>query len=749
MTTFFRSINRRTISKAVLHIRHHGFAAFYDNMKYRVRLKMQAWHGAVMKNTMFPDSMAQPWSMEQPLTGSLRFPISGFCRMSFRLVDASPHDAGPVRFTLMDDAGNLLYRATSRSLRMRTGAHLLFQFPRLRESAGRTYRFRLEGVSAPWPLLQHEDAAMEDEIHFDIPGRIGCAAISEEWKGTAYELWMLKHEPTNVELVAQREAADALIQAGTGELPVVSIIVPLFNTPPLLLCEMIDSVVSQTWPKWELCLADGSTNGDAVRDIVAEYAAKDTRIRYSRLLENHGIAGNTNAAAELASGDFIGLLDHDDTLAPFALYEIVKAIRARDDVDFIYSDEDKMSEDATVRYDPHFKPDWSPDMLRSYNYITHFSVLRRTLFDVIGRYRPGYDGSQDYDLILRATEKARAIAHVPKILYHWRVFAGSTALSIEAKPYALEAAKKALRDHLVRLGYDGNVTDGMEKTMYRCRFGIPEDTFLSILIPNRDEAGTLEKCVRSILAKTAWKKYEIIIMENGSQAPETFRVYDALRKDSHVRIEKWGKPFNYSAINNEASRLAKGNVLLFLNNDTEVEKPEWLESMLEQAMHPETGAVGAKLRYRDGTLQHCGIVLGFNGIAEHIGRGLPRIHMGYMGRLKVVQNLSAITGACLMVRKNVFTEVGGFDESFPLAFNDVDLCLRIRQKGYWNVWTPFAELIHDESKTRGQEDTPEKKARFLAEKDRFHARWGTPAQLADPFYNPNFVLEGEPYGIDA
>ncbi|MDA8240163.1 MAG: glycosyltransferase family 2 protein [Nitrospiraceae bacterium] len=554
-----------------------------------------------------------------------------------------------------------------------------------------------------------------------------------------YKVWIRQNEPAGEVLLKQKEADFAYA-------PKVSIVVPVYNTRPLFLKVMIDSVLSQTYPKWELCIADGGSTISKTKELLSDCSREDARIKIKLLKENKGIACNSNEAISLATGDYIAFLDHDDTLAPFALFEIVKTLNESPDADFIYSDEDLISEDGKRRFEPHFKPDWSPDLLRSCNYITHLTVLKGELLEKCGGFREGFEGSQDYDLILRATEFAKKIVHIPKVLYHWRLNESSCAGRPDIKPYAFEAGKRALIDHLARMEVDGTVEEGALPGLYKVSLR-GDHPKVSIIIPNRDHADELEKCIESVLTRTSFENYEIIIVENGSVEARTFRLYDELRETGNIRIIKWEKPFNYSAVNNYAARIAGGEILLFLNNDTEVINPDWLERMLEHAARKDIGAVGAKLYYPDNTIQHAGVVLRTDGMVLHSHRFLRREAFGYRARLKIIQNVSAVTGACMMMRKRAFEEVGGFDEGYEVTFGDIDLCLRVREKGYLVLWTPYAELYHHELKTRGYDNTMEKRERVKREELLFRSRWKNVLEKGDPYYSPNLSQDSEDFAI--
>jgi O-antigen biosynthesis protein len=556
-----------------------------------------------------------------------------------------------------------------------------------------------------------------------------------------YLLWIQNNEPRKDQLAQQRIMADELEIK-----PLISIIMPVWNTPEKILDQTINSVLDQTYDQWELCIADGNSKSETKR-VLSEWAKKDHRIHLEFLEENLGIAGNTNAAISLATGEFIALLDHDDLLAPFALFEVVMQLQANQSADIFYSDEDKVDRDGH-RSDPFFKPDFSPDYLRSLNYVAHFLVIRKSLGDQIGWLREGYDGAQDYDLILRAIEASKRIVHISKILYHWRVWSESTAQGDEAKPYANLAGKKVLQEHLNRIGLPGKVEDGFAPTYYRIHYQIQTSPLISIIIPNHDHSEDLKRCIDSFLDQTTYSNFEVILVENGSKEQATFTLYEQLKGDSRIQIINWDQKFNFSTVNNYAAAHASGEVYLFLNNDTEIINKDWLEQMLQYANHPDIGTVGSKLYYPDGTIQHGGVIVGLGGVAGHSHKHFPQHHPGYFLRLVLPQNVSAVTAACVMVRKDVFDEVNGFDEKYSLAFGDVDLCLKVVEKGYLNVWTPYAELYHHESKTRGIEDTHEKQARFNREVEYFKQKWSSFLQNGDPYYNPNLSLDREDFSID-
>ncbi len=561
------------------------------------------------------------------------------------------------------------------------------------------------------------------------------------WKQqVSYQNWIKENEPLEKELRIQKTKFHYD--------PKISIIVPIWNTPKQFLTDMLESVLAQIYSNWELCIADGASTKEHIKEILDNYVKKDSRIKVKYLSENKGIAGNSNEALSLATGDYVALLDHDDLLAPFALFEVVKTINENPDADFIYSDEDKISEDGTKRRDPHFKPDFATDTLRSYNYICHLSVIKKSLLDEVGWFKEGFDGSQDYELILRATEKAKKIVRIPKILYHQRMHENSTDKNPNSKLYAYESAKRTLKDHLDRMGLKGQVRDGLFAGSYKIDYAIDYNYKVSIIIPNKDYKEDLERCINSILTKSTYKNYEIIIVENNSTEEEIFKYYERLQNNhDNIFVLEWKNAFNYSAVNNFAAKHAKGEILLFLNNDTEVINENWLEEMIQYAQRKDVGAVGAKLYYHDDTIQHGGIILGIGEVGGHAFRYMNKDSDGYFGRLKIVQNLSAVTGACLMMRKEVFNEIDGFDEGYPLAVSDVDICLKVIEKGYLVVWTPYAELYHHELKTRGYDNTPEKQLRFQKETELFKSKWDKYLEKGDPYYNPNLTLDREDFSI--
>ena len=532
-----------------------------------------------------------------------------------------------------------------------------------------------------------------------------------------------------------------------------SILVPLYNTPEKFLREMIDSVQAQTYGKWELCLADGSDDAHPeVGRICQEYMQNDSRIKYKKIEKNLGISGNTNVCFGMATGEYIGLFDHDDLLHPSVLYEYMRAI-CEQDADYIYCDEvtfegNSIDNMLTI----HFKPDFSIDNLRANNYICHFSVFSEKLLEETGLFRSEFDGSQDHDMILRLTSRAKKIVHVPKILYYWRSHPQSVAADINAKTYAIDAAKRAVLAHLKSCGLEGTVESTRAfPTIFRIKYKLKAKPMISIIIPNKDHRDDLKRCVDSILNKSTYENYEILIVENNSTETETFAYYKMLENQPKVRVITYEAEggFNYSKINNFAAKQAKGEYLLLLNNDTKVITREWMEELLMYAQRDDVGAVGAKLYYADNTIQHAGIVIGLGAhhAAGHTHHLLPKENLGYMGRLCYAQDVTAVTGACLLVRKSLYEQVGGLDESFTVALNDVDFCLRLRALGLLNIFTPFAELYHYESKSRGLDKDGASAERYNKEVAHFRERWKKELDAGDPYFNPNFSLEHATYEL--
>lgn len=553
-----------------------------------------------------------------------------------------------------------------------------------------------------------------------------------------YEQWYENHKALPEELEKQKNEK-------WKRKPLISIVVPVYNTPQVFLRQMIESVQNQSYSEWELCIGNASPENKEMKKILEEYK-NDARIKEVEIPENKGISQNTNRAMEIASGEWIGLLDHDDLLAPNALYEIAKAVNEHPDAEVIYTDEDKVTTDLKEHFQPHLKPDFNLDLLRSNNYICHFFVASRDLIKRVGGFRPEFNGAQDYDLILRCTEQAKQIVHIPKILYHWRVHKASTADNPASKMYAFDAGKRAIEEHLVRCRTKGTVQHTKDLGFYRVKYEVCGEPLVSLIIPNKDQSEALKKCLDSIREKTSYRNYEIIIVENNSEEPETFAFYKKIAGEK-IKIVTWEGEFNYSAINNFGVRHARGDYLLLLNNDVEIINGDWLTEMLSHCQRKEVGIVGAKLYYPDNTIQHAGIIIGIGGVAGSVFVGLPRAFSGYLHKASIQLDLSAVTAACMLVKRSVFEQVGGLEEKLKVAFNDVDFCLRVREKGYLVVYDPYAELYHYESKTRGAEDTKEKIRRFQTEIEYMRSHWIGLLKKGDPYYNCNLSLTKWDYSL--
>ncbi|EME8139571.1 TPA: glycosyltransferase family 2 protein [Enterococcus faecium] len=552
-----------------------------------------------------------------------------------------------------------------------------------------------------------------------------------------YAEWITRHE--NIDLKSQQEQSKKFDYR-----PLISIAMPVYNVEIKWLEKCIDSVINQTYDNWELCISDDASTDPKIKKCLEAYEKKEPRIKVVFRKENGHISLATNSALEIATGEFIALLDNDDELPPHALFEVVKVLNERPELDVIYSDEDKIDAEGN-RFDPHFKADWSPDTLMGNNYISHLSVYRSSIVKSLGGFRKGYEGSQDYDLVLRVTEQIPEdhIYHIDKVLYHWRTIPGSTASSGEAKSYIYDSGVKALTDTLNRRGIKGTVRPGLISGFYEVTYEVLQEELVSVIIPTKNGYDDLKLCVDSIIEKTSYPNYEIIIADNGSTDPKMQELFAEYKKQLNERfiVELIDIPFNYSRINNLAAEKASGKYLLFLNNDTEVIEPNWMTTMVSYAQFDRIGCVGAKLYYPDDTTQHAGVLVGIGGVAGHALNNYDRTHCGYFGRLVIDVNYLAVTAACMMVKTADFKAVNGFDETLEVAFNDVDLCLKIYELGRYNVYAHQVELYHFESKSRGYEDTPEKQKRFAGEIKKMQDKW--PAYIAhDPFYNDNLTKEG-------
>ena len=568
-------------------------------------------------------------------------------------------------------------------------------------------------------------------------GAISPARGSGECDRNDYAEWVRRYDTlTDEARGVMRTRIDSFSRK-----PLISVVMPTYNPKPAWLIEAIESVRNQIYSNWELCIADDASTDKAVLPILEKYANEDARIKLVLRKKNGHIAAASNSALERATGEWVALLDHDDLLSEHALFWVAEAIHKNPDVRLIYSDEDKI-DGVGRRRDPYFKCDWNVDLFYSHNMFNHLGVYRSDLVADVGGFRVGLEGSQDYDLVLRCLERIdkNQIHHVPRVLYHWRASVGSTAQSVDAKPYAMLAGERALNDHFQRKAVNAKVE--CVGCGYRVRYALPAaPPMVSLVIPTKNGLHLIRPCVESILQKTTYPNYEILIIDNGSDDPSTLQYLAELRTEGRIRVVRDNRPFNYSGLNNAGVKFARGMLVGLLNNDTEVIVPDWLSEMVSIALQPGVGAVGARLWYPNETLQHGGVILGMGGVAGHVHHNLPRHHGGFFGRAILVQGFSAVTAACVVIRKAIYEEIGGFNEkTLPVAFNDVDFCLRVREAGYRNVWTPYAELYHHESATRGNDDAREKQARFATEAQFMTQRWND-LLLNDPAYSPNLTLD--------
>ncbi|KXS55218.1 MAG: family 2 glycosyl transferase [Marinobacter sp. T13-3] len=574
-----------------------------------------------------------------------------------------------------------------------------------------------------------------------------ATASANDHSNVSYEEWMEFVEVPSLPDAAQIQTS---LETWPSQ-PLISVVMPVYNAPEQYLRECIDSVLAQSYPNWELCIADDCSPNSYVKRVLREYEETDSRIRVVYRTENGHISRCSNSALEIAQGDYVALMDHDDQLPEHSLYFVVDALNEHPEAQIVYSDEDKIDEQGR-RYNPHFKSNWNPDLFFSQNYVSHLGVYRRELLNTIDGFRPGFEGSQDQDLLLRCLPHVEndQIIHIPRVLYHWRALEGSTALASDEKSYTTEAGIRALQDYFSVQGpADVEVEAGLLPNTYRVRWPVPKpEPLVSLLIPTRDRKDITELAVCSILEKTTYSNYEILILDNGSVEEETLEWFEAIQQqDERVKVLRYDYPFNYSAINNFGVEHAKGSIIGLVNNDVEVISPEWLTEMVSHAVRPDIGCVGAKLYYSNDLIQHAGVIVSLGGVAGHSHKYFNSNDPGYFARLKLIQAMSAVTAACLLVRKDVYEKIGGLDElSLRVAFNDVDFCLKVREAGYRNLWTPYAELYHHESISRGHEDTPEKQLRFQTEVETMKERWGKRLEV-DPYYSPNLTKTREDFSI--
>lgn len=667
-------------------------------------------------------------------------------RLTKRLIFVS-ETVNQIRFDPLETKGHFqidkikLSRVTERFAKDRMTRKLSTKHPEYLGMSQNSIRSTLEKLAIESGRSELEELCLGYSHVFN------SQKIEHATKRWSYQDWVKKYELDCLPSLKKIENdIDSLAKK-----PVFSVVLPTYNTDIGLLKKCLDSVTSQSYPYWELCIADDCSDDERVQEFLQSYAKGESRIKLKFRSENGHISASSNTALAMATGDYVVLLDHDDELATNAFYYVALQLEETPKAKLVYSDEDKIDSN-NERCEPNFKPDWNPDLLYSQNYICHLAVYETKLIKSVGGFRVGVEGSQDHDLLLRCTSdlKDHEIVHIPKVLYHWRKIAQSTASDDSAKGYTTQSGIKALKDYFKERIPGVQVKPGMLPNTYRVQHPVGSKApLVSLLIPTRDQVEILSLCISSILEKTDYSNYEIIIIDNQSNELETHEYFKKISKDKRVRVVKYNKPFNYSAINNFGMKKARGSIVGLVNNDIEVINSEWLGEMVSHANRPEIGCVGAKLYYANDQIQHAGVILGLGGVAGHSHKHADRDSLGYVRRLKVVQNLSAVTAACLLVKKEIFIEVNGLNESdLPVAFNDVDFCLRVREAGYRNLWTPYAELYHHESISRGFEDTPEKKARFSGEVTYMKDTWGEQL-LNDPAYNPNLSKDTEDFSIAA
>lgn len=700
---------------------------------YRLELDMALHAGPMMKACLYPD-----YGPGEPPD------VTGI-HMPFVWPDLKQH-AGLVRFArdlhgLRFDPAVCPCDFSLHGLRVRRIGRL--------QALAVLLRFAIGG-QVGWKARMHMAASLARRALASGPRALGDFLYQMYVQDDApvddtYDVWVQLYDtPNEAQLRKARKRVNNLSRR-----PVLSVLVPTYNTEERWLRRCIESVKAQVYESWELCIADDASTQPHVMRVLREYAESDSRIKVIERKQNGHISATSNSALEEAQGDYVALLDHDDELHPLALYEVACALEEHPRWRLIYSDEDKI-DDTGRRYDPYMKPDWNYDLFLSHNCISHLGIYDRKLLSEIGGFREGFEGSQDWDLALRCIERLDddEIGHIPKALYQWRAIPGSTALAPQEKNYAHDAGLRAVNEHLKRVGAKAVAEEIQERRgNFRIRYRLPPlPPKISLVVPTRDRVDLLRQCVASILGKTTYENYEVVIVDNQSSEPDTLAYFSEIESDPRVRVLKYDKPFNYSALNNYAVAHADGELIGLINNDIEVITPDWLEEMAGQAMRADVGAVGAMLYYPDDTIQHAGVVLGVHGVAAHAYSRYARGYTGQMGRARLVQEMSAVTAACLLIRRETFDEVGGLNEELKVAFNDVDFCLRVRAAGYRNIWTPFAELYHHESATRGREDSPEKMERFRGEVEYMMSRWGDVLRH-DPAYNPNLTISDEPFHL--
>ncbi len=721
-----------------------GFGSFLYAARKKV-LSRGPYKDVHIINNMIEFANSIAMSLEDALTGMFVFPLDGLNGIKI-LTSATGADSDLTLTISQSVNGPVTREVKIKSKDIANNDFTPFEFKPIKNSAGKTFFFSLRSVGRPSAEVWYDSESTFRKLQLfrrdeEIAGSIGFQAIAKLKVNDPYKIWIIENEPTEKDIESYRKKSLLFTHR-----PKISIVTPVWNTEERWLKQAIESVLNQVYDNWELCIADGGSTQPYIKEILDYYSKKDTRIKVKFLAENKGIALNSNEALALTTGEFVAFLDHDDELAPFALFEVVRSINENQDVQFIYSDRDKITTEGK-RFEPFFKPDWSPDYLLSQNYLCHLNVVKKDLLNKVGWFREAYEGSQDYDLFLRITDQTDKIVHIPKILYHWRTVPTSAANTIDVKPYAIESSLKALQEAINRREWSAIASQGTTKGLYRVIFQLAFEPKVSIIIPTKDKSDILKKCIDSIINKTTYKNYDIIIIDNLSIEQKTFNYYKELETIANIKLFKYNKPFNFSEINNYAVSKTDSEYILFLNNDTEVITNNWIELMVGFAQRKGTGAVGVKLIYPNNRIQHAGLILDEKGNVRRSHYCYMRNSIGYAGRIQSIQNVSAVAAACMMVKREIFNEVGGFDPQFVVAHGDIDFCLKLIDKGYLIVYEPHVELYHHESLSRGYEDTPEKIERLKKETDLLLGRWGHVLNEGDRYFNPNLTAEKEDFSI--
>jgi O-antigen biosynthesis protein len=713
-----------------------GPGEFFHQIKCRLDKKHRKYSVPAIETDFISSNITNSPKVALPLLETLKgkftFPTNNLNELKFFTATYKRINSD-LELHIINDSMKIIRKSKVKGYEVLDNDYTSFKFKPIKYSGGKIFSFELVSKGDPSAAIWYNDSGDLQELALfygdkTLNGSIGFQACSNLEIEEEYDLWILKNNLT----IPKQEQHKVKIKEFVFK-PKISLIMPVYNVDKVWLEKAIDSVRNQLYENWELCIADDASTKEHIKLTLEKYLKEDDRIKIKYLSNNLGISGASNEALSLATGEFIGLLDNDDELSIDALYEVVKLLNKKPKTDLVYSDEDKITMEGK-RCNPFFKPDWSPDLLLTVNYICHFTVIRTKLVEEVGRFKIGFEGSQDYDLFLRVIEKTNNIEHIQKILYHWRMIPSSTASNINVKDNAHTNGVKALQNHLIRQNIEGNVANSLNRTNYRIEYVIKENSLVSIIIPFKDKVDYLKRCINSITKYTKETRYEILLVSNNSKEKETFEYLDSLKKHQHIKIIKYDYPFNFAAINNFAAKKSSGSYLLFLNNDTEVITENWLHYLLMNAQRKEIGCVGAKLLYPDGTIQHAGVVLGLTGMAGHVFARLPENQWTNFGLDSWSRNYLAVTAACLMISKDKFNQVRGFDENFTICGNDIDLCLRVYRQGYRNLYIPNVRLYHFESISRGKE---------IPVGD-FQESWKSYKhylEIGDPFYNPNLTLE--------